>query len=73
MTFDPHDMASRSTSDHFDSMFHGQFGTRNCPVNEASMNLMNLLGGLIFIGSIRDPIQKFGDFPFFGSFCKPDP
>ena len=28
-------------------MFRGQFGTRNCPVNEASMNLMILLGGLM--------------------------
>ena len=51
MTFDPQDMASRSTSDHFDSisMIRGQFGTRNYPVNEASMNLMILLGGLAMI------------------------
>ena len=29
------------------SMFRGQFGTRICPVNEASMNLMFMLGGLV--------------------------
>ena len=31
------------------SMFLGQFGTRNCPVNEASMNFMILLGDLTYI------------------------
>ena len=30
-------------------MFHGQFETRNCRINEGSMNLMFMLGGLIHL------------------------
>ena len=42
------------TSDYFDSifmfqLFHGQFVTRNCRINEGSMNLMFTLGGLFCI------------------------
>ena len=49
MTFDPQEMASKMTSDYFDSIFHvrGQFVTRNCRLNEGSMNLMFTLGGLM--------------------------
>ncbi len=32
------------------SMFGGHLATRNCPVNEASMNLMIILGGLLETG-----------------------
>ena len=29
-------------------MFHGQFVTRNCRMNESNMNLMVILGGLTY-------------------------
>ena len=46
MTFDPQDIAFKMTSDHFDTMFHDQFGTRNYRINEGSMDM---LGGLVDI------------------------
>ena len=54
MTFDPQYMASKMTSDYFDSTFHFrfffcQFVTRNYWINEGSMNLMVMLGGLLNI------------------------
>ena len=42
MTFKPQNMASRSTSDHFDSIFHS-------PRNKPNMNLIFSQGGLIYI------------------------
>ena len=49
MTFDPQKMASKMTSDYLTAffMFHGQFVTRNCRINEGSMNLMFTLGCLL--------------------------
>ena len=48
MTFDLQKMASKMTSDYLTAffMFHGQFVTSNCRINEGSMDLMFSLGGL---------------------------
>ena len=43
MSFDPKEMASKMTAFF---MFHGQFVTRSCRINEGSMNLSFTLGGL---------------------------
>ena len=46
MTFDPQHMTSKMTSDHFDSTLCSM--VKNYRINEGSMNLMFMLGGLIY-------------------------
>ena len=50
-------------------MFRGQFGTRNYPVNEASMNFMFTLGGLTFMSGYVRPSVDPSDGWSMGGLC----